>query len=407
VAPGAPRAPHEGALRALRRPIVRRSMSLLRAGAVLALAVVAAVCPTLACADDRGDRVDPIAALPSMPFKSLISEADVSEAASNVDGEQHLLLLPIESLLRPHESKRLTGLAVWRGQAVRINGTNATNLEGAPAIAGSTLSSAHPVPLKMWEILRETIKKDFEIAIKVMCVIGNVLNQASAYPAIRKINAAGDTGEVDALPFLSILLNTCQWCFYGVFAWRITKISGFLIALYSNIFGVMAAAFYVFSFHRNCHNPKSREVLMRYYRNLLITFGIHVTSLIVLSLGNALIFTGFMAALSGAVCYLSQLSTLPTVIRTNSTASMNPAFSVGSFFSALVWLLCGVMVNDWWIITPNAIGLISSTVALTVILVVESTSESPYLGEKTPLVHQKGGDWCASPLGSSSVLKKV
>lgn len=146
---------------------------------------------------------------------------------------------------------------------------------------------------------------------------------------------------------------------------------------------------------------------MRYYRNLLITFGIHVTSLIVLSLGNALIFTGFMAALSGAVCYLSQLSTLPTVIRTNSTASMNPAFSVGSFFSALVWLLCGVMVNDWWIITPNAIGLISSTVALTVILVVESTSESPYLGEKTPLVHQKGGDWCASPLGSSSVLKKV
>lgn len=369
-----------------------------------------AACWVASVAGDAAVAVGELAELPSIPFRSLVSNEELGDAKAAAADEQ-LALLPLEHLatrggvqatragfsaipldhLESSAAKHVTGLTV-----------SAAAVSGEPVVDDAALMGPRlPLLLRFWERLRDSFS--FEPFIKVVCTISNVLNHASAYPAIRRIRLEQDTGAIDAAPFLGIMVNCSQWIFYGILAWHVTHAKGFLVAVYSNLFGMCAGTYYVCTYHRFCIAKASIERLHVYYWIVLFVLSAHVGLVAFLGTHSALIATGFLVSVCGALCNTFQLSTLGTVLQTRSTASMNLYFSMGSLLSAVMWLACGITIRDWWIVAPNVVGLAASVTALTTIFVlgpanteVES-SGAKVLNERTPLVHKIRKDSASAP----------
>merc|ERR1719440_1400066 len=89
------------------------------------------------------------------------------------------------------------------------------------------------------------------MVVKALCMAGNVLVQLSPFPQVKRWEARNDTGEADAAPYVSICFGGWQWCFYGTFAYLVTKRSGFLILLHSNCLGAVLGTYYTVTFYRN------------------------------------------------------------------------------------------------------------------------------------------------------------
>jgi len=58
------------------------------------------------------------------------------------------------------------------------------------------------------------------------------------------------------------------------------------------------------------------------------------------------------------VVTISPLSTVETIFREQSVASMPVELSLVGFAGSFLWFTCGIMLHDWWILAPNAIGIL-------------------------------------------------
>merc|ERR1719171_2640764 len=73
---------------------------------------------------------------------------------------------------------------------------------------------------------------------------------------------------------------------------------------------------------------------------------------------TALLTSGGVAACLSVVVTVSPLATLGKVFRDRNVDSMPVDLVLASFFSSILWLTCGVMLVDWWIIVPNVVGIL-------------------------------------------------
>lgn len=229
--------------------------------------------------------------------------------------------------------------------------------------------------------------------VKGACIIGNVMNQLSPYPSVRKIRAKGDTGDFNALPFVAIGFNGVQWCFYGVFAWSITNNRAFLVLVYANVCGALAGSFYTLTFHRLCHSPDELKKLLRYYRCCVVIAFAQLLALFVLPMSQAMFFEGFMASACSVLVNVSSIVCTPTILRTRCTEAMPVELALVSFVSSVLWLTCGIMLDDWWIIFPNIIGILAGFMAIGLLLRFPRSSSTDLSSRKavteaTPLFHK-------------------
>lgn len=234
----------------------------------------------------------------------------------------------------------------------------------------------------------------YGVVVKGSCVIGNILSQLSPYPTVKKLRTKGDTGDFDALPFVTIAANSVQWCFYGVFAWWITGHHGFLILLYANVLGAIAGSFYTATFDRLCHSAIGRKSLRRYYYVSVLILLVQVLAAVALPPQHAMFFEGFMASACSIFVAVSPIACIPTVLQTQSTESMPVELALVSFVSAFLWLTCGIMLMDWWIIIPNIVGIGAGIIAIVLLFTYPRQSHVSTLSETTPLctmsVHDDG-----------------
>lgn len=100
--------------------------------------------------------------------------------------------------------------------------------------------------------------------LKAFCMAGNILVQLSPYPQVQRWETMGDTGDSDAAPYVSIAFGGWQWCYYGIFAFTVTKRSGFLILVHSNCLGAVLGTYYSWAFYRNCKYDYALAGLQRY-----------------------------------------------------------------------------------------------------------------------------------------------
>jgi hypothetical protein len=134
----------------------------------------------------------------------------------------------------------------------------------------------------------------FAIVVKALCMMSNILFQASPLPVVKQFQQVGDTGDADSAPFISIAYGSSQWCFYGLFAFLVTGKSGFLVLVYSNMFGAGLGLFYVFTFLVNCKNEQVLSVSTVYFRVLASLVAVQVMCIMTLPVVRALFISHYL-----------------------------------------------------------------------------------------------------------------
>merc|ERR1719272_980970 len=160
-----------------------------------------------------------------------------------------------------------------------------------------------------------------------------------------------------------------------------------MILLYANVCGAISGSFYTYSFHKLCSSEKGFRALCRYYNGCAGILVVQVIAAVALPMRSAMFFEGFMASFCSIAVAVSPIACLPTVLRTSSTETMPVELAFVSFVSALLWLTCGVMLMDWWIIIPNIVGILAGLIALLLMCIYprQAKGASAPLTEATPL----------------------
>jgi len=254
---------------------------------------------------------------------------------------------------------------VASAQADALNNIhNITALAATGSHESGATTTKTELSWRMWLYLTFT----FTFVLKCLCMFSNVLAQISPIPQVLKFAKRGSTGDVDGAPFVSMLYGGCQWIFYGVFAYTVTGKSGFLVLVYANILGCILGAYYVYGFHSHCRSNQTFQKLLMYYKLASVLVLLQVIALLILERPNALFFVGFVSSFCSMMGACSLLTTLPLVIKTRCSTSINLPLLVTAFFSGCLWLVCGLVLHDAWIVVPQVVGLLLQSFAVAAVL---------------------------------------
>lgn len=289
----------------------------------------------------------------------------LSAASAATAGEKHIQVpsewrLPYDSLARGTQwvtRQEPTSLLALDSSVVRVGKVD-------DARKGATREAQAKMPHQSWFALFT-----FAFILKGFCMLSSFLNQVSPIPQVMRFNKVGDTGDADAAPFMSMLYGGFQWSLYGFFAFIVTRRSGFLVLVYSNIFGGTLGVCYIYAFHRNCRNAESLRRLFIYYKIAAFFFSMQVVAMLLLDTQNALFFCGLLSSVCGMIGACSLLTTMPQVVRTRCSSSINVPLLYCGMISATLWLCCGIMLSDPWMTGPNIIALIVLGCALAAVIV--------------------------------------
>eukprot|EP00747_Dinoflagellata_sp_TGD_P185726 gnl/TRDRNA2_/TRDRNA2_42413_c0_seq1.p1 gnl/TRDRNA2_/TRDRNA2_42413_c0~~gnl/TRDRNA2_/TRDRNA2_42413_c0_seq1.p1 ORF type:complete len:548 (-),score=93.44 gnl/TRDRNA2_/TRDRNA2_42413_c0_seq1:90-1733(-) len=220
------------------------------------------------------------------------------------------------------------------------------------------------MPTKSWW----AVTFSFAFIVKALCMASNVLFQASPFPQVRQFHSEKDTGEADAAPFVCVMYSGWQWCFYGLFAYIVTHKSGFLVLVYSNVVGALMGIYYVSGFQFNCNSEKSQGRLTVYYHVVVSLVLLQMCAIGMFPHEKALFFSGLVSSLCSIVGSLSLLSTANIVIETRCSKAINPVMVIVSMVSSVLWITCGIILSDAWIMGPNCVCIIVNLVAFSLVI---------------------------------------
>mmetsp|Transcript_51012 Transcript_51012/g.122069 ORF Transcript_51012/g.122069 Transcript_51012/m.122069 type:complete len:575 (+) Transcript_51012:73-1797(+) len=204
----------------------------------------------------------------------------------------------------------------------------------------------------------------FMSMLKALCMAGNVLVQITPYPQVQRWEAESCTGDSDAAPYVSIAFGGWQWCYYGLFAFFVTKRSGFLILVHSNCLGALLGTYYSFTFYRNCNHSHSLGALQRYMSAVVMMVVFQLCALPVLPVERALFLTGLISSFCSFIGAISILVSLPRVVQTKDSSPIPLPLVLANLISSLVWCVCGWMLADPLIAAPNIVGCLSCLICV-------------------------------------------
>jgi hypothetical protein len=229
--------------------------------------------------------------------------------------------------------------------------------------ANSTTAEKQPLQTRSWfSFLRFSFS--FAFVVKALCMMCNIFYQASPLPLISEFKLKGCTGDADLAPFIATAYGGWQWCFYGLFAYIVTQKSGFLVLVYSNVVGAILGLYYVYAFHLHCNNALMLQKSSKYYMVLAFLVLIQFIAIMISQPVHALFFSGLISSVWSTIGSLALVTTVPKVYETKSSKSLPAPLLIVGEISAILWLVCGVVLWDPWITFPNAFALLVCTFAL-------------------------------------------
>lgn len=274
-----------------------------------------------------------------------------------------------QSLQKAREARKLAEEATKEAEEVdhEDNGLHyhfKTTME-APYLGAGPMReiTAHPAAMVWLHYLT------VGVVIKGLCMASNVFFQASPFPKVHKFHQEEDTGEADPAPYVAVAFGGAQWVFYGLFAWATTGTKGFLVVVYANVLGAILGLIYVIVYHRNCRNVAAASSLNLYFRIVAALVLFQAVVIVFLPRERALYISGLVSCMCSVAASASTLATLPTVLRTKSAESIPMEMAVVCMVSGLLWVTCGLMIGDVWLVIPNLVGFLCNVGCLGLVFV--------------------------------------
>ncbi|XP_072975993.1 bidirectional sugar transporter SWEET16-like isoform X1 [Typha angustifolia] len=188
----------------------------------------------------------------------------------------------------------------------------------------------------------------------VIGVVGNVISIlvfTSPIGTFVRVVKKKSTESFKGIPYLTTLLTTSLWTFYGLL-----KPGGLLIVTVNGA-GSALEAIYVILFL--IYAPSETRVKMA---KLVAVVDVGFLGMVVLVTLLALhgsvrlLAVGSLCAVLTVGMYASPLAAMRTVVKTNSVEYMPFFLSFFLFLNAGVWSIYSVLVKDYFIGVPNAFG---------------------------------------------------
>jgi uncharacterized protein with PQ loop repeat len=253
------------------------------------------------------------------------------------------------------------GASATTATIVKVTDIRATT--NSTDAVNATTAQKQPLTTRSWfSFLRFSFS--FAFVVKALCMMCNIFYQASPLPLISEFKAKGDTGDADLAPFIATAYGGWQWCFYGLFAYIVTQKSGFLVLVYSNVVGAILGLYYVYAFHLHCRNSMMLNKSTKYYMVLAFLVLIQFIAIMISQPVHALFFSGLISSVWSTIGSLALVTTVPKVYETKNSKSLPAPLLIVGEISAILWLVCGVVLWDPWITFPNAFALLVCTFAL-------------------------------------------
>nr|AJU57231.1 bidirectional sugar transport SWEET 17 [Camellia sinensis] len=208
----------------------------------------------------------------------------------------------------------------------------------------------------------------------IIGIIGNIISIlvfASPIGTFKGVVKKKSTENFKALPYITTLLSTSLWTFYGILK------PGGLLILTVNGAGAVLQLIYVTLFL--VYAPRDIKVKsMKLVAILDVGFLGAVIAVTMLTIHGSLklTFVGILCAALTIGMYAAPLAVMRTVINTTSVEYMPFFLSFFLFLNAGVWSVYALLVKDIFIGVPNAIGFILGSAQLILYLVYKNKSSS-------------------------------
>ena len=161
------------------------------------------------------------------------------------------------------------------------------------------------------------------------------------------------TGGYTVAPYIASLLCCSLWLMYAFVAGA-SKYD--LIPL--NLMSFVIYSIYCSIFAYYC--PNLYYVLQIY----MLGASILGLTLLIALVTQSLVFIGILATIANTLMFAAPLAVMRSVIETESVRYMPFMLSFSSFLCATIWLMWALVVDDYFVLVPNALGTIFGLIQL-------------------------------------------
>ncbi|KAG7379295.1 hypothetical protein PHYPSEUDO_008749 [Phytophthora pseudosyringae] len=200
------------------------------------------------------------------------------------------------------------------------------------------------------------------LVFKVVTIVTTILMRVSLLPDFQRMRKMKSTGDMSVLPCVLLYANCYLLCWYSYVVDNIIPL--FLTAALGVISGaILAVFFYKWTAHK-------RDVMKVFVVSGVVMLLETIYGLVALlgwtgqshsSTGTTL---GVLVIISSVGLYASPMATIRHVIRTKTSSSMPFTMGVVNVINSFCWVVYAVLVDDIFILVPNASGALLGSIQL-------------------------------------------
>ncbi|KAL4174709.1 hypothetical protein KRP22_006641 [Phytophthora ramorum] len=205
------------------------------------------------------------------------------------------------------------------------------------------------------------------LVLRVLTTTTAILVGIAPLPDFWRIHKNRHTGEVSVLPVVMLFANCYMWVLYSYLVNNIFP----LFAV--TVFGITTSSVFISIYFRW---TKDRLYVVKV---CAIAFALLATSTLyyiiatngVTDQSEAAVekTLGFIAIAFNLVLYASPLETMKRVVQTKNASSMPISISGVFLVNAVLWVIFAVVVDDMFVLVPNAIGTLLCGIQVVLYLV--------------------------------------
>ncbi|XP_074274169.1 bidirectional sugar transporter SWEET16-like [Silene latifolia] len=196
----------------------------------------------------------------------------------------------------------------------------------------------------------------------IIGILGNVISLlvfASPIRTFRRIIAEKSTENFKSLPYISTLLSTSLWTFYGFL-----KPGGLLIMTVNGAGTVLQFIYNTLFIIFATKEKKIKSLIALGVLNIGFVGAVIAVTLLAIHGSLPITVVGFVCATLTIFMYASPLTAMRTVIKMKSVKYMPFFLSLFLFLNAGVWSVYSVLVKDYFMGVPNGIGFVLGSTQL-------------------------------------------
>ncbi|KAB2072999.1 hypothetical protein E1A91_A07G054700v1 [Gossypium mustelinum] len=192
-------------------------------------------------------------------------------------------------------------------------------------------------------------------------ILGNILSfmvYLAPLPTFVRVYKKKSTEGFESLPYVVALVSAVLWIYYATL-----KPNAFLLMTINSI-GCVVETIYIIVFI--VYAPKKARILTL---RLLLVFNMGALVLVLIThfflKGRSRIHViGWSCVVTSAAVFAAPLSIMRSVIHTKSVEFMPFTLSFFLTCSAILWLVYGLLLKDFYISLPNIVGVVLGTIQM-------------------------------------------